>query len=101
MNTDPITLTPLPIPHLAVDFDYLGGVVHRIYPMLAPEDATERQIREAVRNHFPPDYCQHSYDCCGRYYPNQGQYLGQTYYHDDEGQAHTLVFVLQTWTQNV
>lgn len=37
-------------------------------------DTPEEEIKKWVEDNFPSTYCQHSYDCCGRYYADRGQY---------------------------
>jgi hypothetical protein len=82
---------------LRVEIDSCGPVVHRVSAWSIPADATDNQVKEAMRYWMPATFCQHEHDCCGHYYAGPPQLLGRTYANGREG----IAFVLQTYTMNV
>lgn len=82
---------------LEVKIDACGPVSHTVKAYYVPRDATEKAVKEAIGYWLPREFCQHEHDCCGRYYPDEGQLIARTY--ADDGQD--VIFVLRTYTMNV
>lgn len=82
---------------LEVQIDACGPVSHTVKAYYVPRDATEKAVKEAIGYWLPREFCQHEHDCCGRYYPDEGQLIARTY--ADDGQD--VIFVLRTYTMNV
>lgn len=36
------------------------------------QDIPDDEVKQWVEDNFAPTYCQHSYDCCGKYYADRG-----------------------------
>lgn len=82
---------------MTVEFDDYGGIQHRVFAMLAPAEWDRTQIAKTVEQRFPAQHCQHSHDCCGRFYPGRAELLGTASYANNK----QIVFILITYTQNV
>ena len=95
-DDEPLDLIPAR-GQLEVKVDACGPVSHTVKAYYVPRDATERAVKDAIRYWLPREFCQHEYDCCGRYYPNEGELIGRTY--ADDGRD--VVFVLRTYIMNV
>jgi hypothetical protein len=95
-DDEPLDLIPAR-GQLEVKVDAGGPVSHTVKAYYVPRDATEKAVKDAIRYWLPREFCQHEYDCCGRYYPDEGQLIGRTY--ADDGRD--VVFVLRTYIMNV
>lgn len=42
----------------------------RIHLIHVDNDKTDEEVKAWVEHNFPATFCQHSYDCCGRFYAN-------------------------------
>lgn len=80
-----------------VEFDNYGGTYHSVFPAWVPAEWDDERVRNAIWELVPGERCEHSYDCCGRYYGGRGKVLGSTYF-DSETK---IVWVQRTYVQNV
>ena len=48
--------------------------------ILVPEGWTDADIREELKSRFPVWRCEHSYDCCGHFYPSNPTFTRLTGY---------------------
>ena len=56
------------------------------------DDGFLAEVEEDMSTLFPSEHCQHSYDCCGNWYPSRGYILER---------ESDMVLVSQPWTLNV
>lgn len=86
---------------LCIPFDNMGGAYHTMTAWIAPLEASDDEIADAVGKMMPTEHCYHSHDCCGHYYGNRGRVAMITYYNDEKHGRSKLVYVHRTYTQNV
>ena len=99
---DPYQLTKAETKPMVREYDDYGGHTTVWSLWFAPEWWTPEQIRQAVSFHLPAEHCQHSYDCCGRYYGNRGRVLDiDPHARDDNGDLAQAVLVRRDYVQNV
>jgi hypothetical protein len=83
-------------------YDACGGNSVTVTGWLAPEEWSDEDIREIVSLRFPAEFCHHEYDCCGKYYPEQGQVIAIEHdVRNQYGDRCHLVMVLIRYVQNV
>lgn len=80
-----------------VDADNCGGFHHRVFPAFVPEEWTLERAQAAINEHIEPEYCRHSYDCCGYFYGGSATVIGENYLHSGT----KVVWVQRTYVQNV
>lgn len=81
----------------SVEADHYGAFCHRVFPAFVPADWTLERAQAAIDKRIEPEYCTHSYDCCGHFYGGRATVIGEDYLHGDT----KVVWVKRTFVQNV
>jgi hypothetical protein len=79
----------------------LGEYITTITLYYAPSWWDAADIDEVVSERFEPEHCQHSHDCCGRYYAGRGKVVAIWDDVDDNGDTAKAVLVRIRYTQNI
>lgn len=80
-----------------VEADHCGVFLHKVFPVFVPEDWTLERAQAAIDERIEPQYCQHSYDCCGHFYGGRATVIGENYLHSGT----KVVWVQRSYVQNV
>ena len=83
-------------------YDACGGNQIYVTGWYVPDWWTDADIHRIACEKFPREHCQHSYDCCGKYYSNGARVIDIMHNMTDNNdeRAH-LVLIKTTYTQNV